>query len=297
LIKTKDEKDDSAGPASLVTVAADGTVFIWAFGSKNGHKRDLSQSMDLMGANTPSKDLIVNKPPLRRVLSQTEMARFQESMAYSSDDKDTTPTVKKAQAPTLGGPTIARRGSRFLLAQTPRLDPPISAPFDSSGRRRVTKGNSPSPPASPKSQRQVTRKISNPTISSSARTRTRGPGIETNKLVESTDVICRSLRSYRKKLASSPDDLSAETLKSLERELGLTARAVGEKAMKARGVAEETVMIKLLSQYSERLLEMLDEKFASTLAKQISGNGALTPPEGEDALTLEDERHPSIQEE
>jgi len=88
----------------------------------------------------------------------------------------------------------------------------------------------------------------------------------------------------------------------LERELGLTARAVGEKAMKARGVAEETVMVKLLSQYSERLLEMLDEKFASTLARQISGNGALTPPDSgagasEDALALEVERHPSIQEE
>lgn len=110
------------------------------------------------------------------------------------------------------------------------------------------------------------------------------------------------MRSYRKKLATSSDDLSAETLKSLERELGLTARAVGEKAMKARGVAEETVMVKLLSQYSERLLEMLDEKFAATLAKQISGtSGTLTPPESgggtEDAMTLKDERHPSIQEE
>ena len=298
LIKTKDEKDDSPGPASLVTVAADGTVFIWAFGSRNTHKRDLSQSMELMGLNTPSKDLLVNKPPLRRVLSQTEMARFQERA--SEDDSVTTPTIKKAPAV----PTIARRGSRFSLAQTPRLDPPMPTTFDSSGRRRATKGNSPSPPTSPKSQRQVTRKASNPTISSSARSRTRstGFGSESNALATSTDNICRNLRSYRKKLATSPDDLSAETLKSLERELGLTARAVGEKAMKARGVAEETVMVKLLSQYSERLLEMLDEKFASTLARQISGNGALTPPDSgagasEDALALEVERHPSIQEE
>lgn len=299
LIKTKDENDNSPGPASLVTVAADGTVFIWAFGSRNTHKRDLSQSMELMGLDTPSKDLLVNKPPLRRVLSQAEMARFQERMA--EDEDVVTPTIKKAPAV----PTIARRGSRFSLAQTPRLDPPISTSFDSSGRRRATKGNSPSPPASPKStQRVVTRKASNPTISSSARSRIRSTKLdisEPNALATSTDNICRNLRSYRKKLATSPDDLSAETLKSLERELGLTARAVGEKAMKARGVAEETVMVKLLSQYSERLLEMLDEKFASTLARQISGGGALTPPElegAEDAMALgEGKRHPSIQEE
>lgn len=49
--------------------------------------------------------------------------------------------------------------------------------------------------------------------------------------------------------------------------MGLTARAVGEKAMKAKGVVDETAMVKLLAQYSERLLEMLDDKFAVTLAK------------------------------
>jgi hypothetical protein len=78
---------------------------------------------------------------------------------------------------------------------------------------------------------------------------------------------------YRKKLTNSSDNLSPETLRDLERELGLTARAVGEKAMKARGVVDETAMVNLLSQYSERLLEMLDEKFAATLAKQLNLKG------------------------
>lgn len=73
--------------------------------------------------------------------------------------------------------------------------------------------------------------------------------------------------------------------------------------MKARGTVEETVMVKVLSQYSERLLEMLDEKFAATLAKQINGtSGMMTPPDSggrvaEDAMGLVEERHPSIQEE
>lgn len=41
------------------------------------------------------------------------------------------------------------------------------------------------------------------------------------------------------------------------------ARAIGEKALKNKGKAEEQAMVQLLSQYSERLMEMLDEKFAA----------------------------------
>jgi hypothetical protein len=86
--------------------------------------------------------------------------------------------------------------------------------------------------------------------------------------------MCRNLRIYRKKLTTNTDNLSTENLAAVERELGLTLRAVSEKAMKARGAADETVMVKMLSQYSERLLEMLDEKFAATIAKQAQLNGS-----------------------
>jgi hypothetical protein len=51
---------------------------------------------------------------------------------------------------------------------------------------------------------------------------------------------------------------------------------VGEKAVKAKGAVDENVMVKLLSQYSERLIEMLDERFK---VSTISSREGSSPPE------------------
>jgi WD40 repeat protein len=263
VITSNEDGQISSKSTCLVTVAADGTAFIWSFGNRSNSKHDISRSMELMGLETPSKDLTVNKPPLRRVLSQSEMARFQQK----SPDEEMTPTGKTR-------PPLQKRTSRFSLAQTPRLDPSPMTTYDPTGRRKNMRTKSPSPPTSPR-QPRVYRKPSLPNLTS-VRTRTKSGGtpVEAVPLATSTEQICKSLRIYRKKLTNSTDNLSPETLRELERELGLTARAVGERAMKARGAADETVMVKLLSQYSERLLEMLDEKFAATLAKQLNHNRA-----------------------
>jgi WD40 repeat protein len=263
VITSKDDGQPSSKSTCLVSVAADGTAFIWSFGTRSNSKNDISRSMELMGLATPTKDLTVNKPPLRRVLSQSEIARFQQK----SPDEETTPSAKAR-------PTLQKRTSRFSLAQTPRLEPSPMTTYDPTGRRKTMRTKSPSPPISPRHTRiGISRKPSLPNLTT-ARTRTKSSGAptETIPLTTPTEQICRALRVYRKKLTNSPDNLSPETLRDLERELGLTARAVGEKAMKARGVVDETAMVKLLSQYSERLLEMLDEKFAATLAKQLNLN-------------------------
>lgn len=257
--------DDAMSPRCtyLVSVAADGTVFIWSFGARSNSKHDLSRSMELMGMNTPNKELLVNKPPLRRVLSQSEMARFQQKSP--DEDLSSTPTGKAR-------PKLEKRTSRFSLAHTPKLDPSPVTTYDPTGRRKAI-GRSPSPPTSPKT-RTLYRKSSNPAIAVRSRTKSGGGPVEgLNNLTTSTEQMCRNLRIYRKKLMTSSDNLSAENLAAVERELGLTLRAVSEKAMKARGAADETVMVKMLSQYSERLLEMLDEKFAATIAKQARLNG------------------------
>jgi WD40 repeat protein len=263
VITSKDDGQTSSSSTCLVTVAADGTAFIWSFGARSNSKHDISKSMELMGVATPTKDLTVNRPPLRRVLSQSEMARFQAKTA----DEETTPTGKPR-------PTLQSRTSRFSLAQTPKLDPSPMSIYDPTGRRKTMRTKSPSPPVSPRHTRPgITRKPSLPNITSArSRTKSGGTPTEATSVSTSTEHICKSLRAYRKKLMNSNDTLGPETLRDLERELGLTARAVGEKAMKARGDVNETVMAKLLSQYSERLLEMLDEKFAATLAKQLNLN-------------------------
>lgn len=262
VITSVEDEPPSRRCTYLVSVAADGTVFIWSFGARSNSKHDLSRSMELMGMNTPNKDLLVNKPPLRRVLSQSEMARFQQK----SPDQDLSTPTGKAR------PKLERKTSRFSLAQTPKLEPSPMTTYDATGRRKA-RGRSPSPPTSPK-PRTLYRKSSNPAIAVRSRTKSGGGPVEgINNLTTSTEQMCRNLRIYRKKLMTSTDSLSPENLAAVERELGLTLKAVSEKAMKARGAADETVMVKMLSQYSERLVEMLDEKFAATIAKQSQLNG------------------------
>jgi hypothetical protein len=76
--------------------------------------------------------------------------------------------------------------------------------------------------------------------------------------------------------------MSPEIAKEVERELAATARAIGER-VKTKAF-EETVMVKLLDQYSERLVTMLDEKIAASVAQRVRessvGNfsdGAVSP--------------------
>jgi hypothetical protein len=88
-----------------------------------------------------------------------------------------------------------------------------------------------------------------------------------------SEQLCRSLRAYRKKLSVSSDTLKAENVREMERELGLTAKALGEKAARTKGISEG-VLTKLLDQYSERLVEMIDEKIVRRVARKVSLDGS-----------------------
>jgi hypothetical protein len=264
-------RSDEQEQRCLVTVAVDGTIFIWSYGAKSAQKADLSSSMELMGV-TPSKDVLAHKPPLRRVLSQSEMARFRQSSPEQEDLLTPTHPGKKSHRP------LEKKSSRFSLAQTPKLEPSLAS-YDSGSRRRTRVARSPSPSSpnrkSPPRQSVIRRKTSsseipNPRLRQSTARASIGPGVPTsNELASSTDIICRALRSYRRKLASSNETLAPECLRDIEREIGLTARAVGEKALKNKEAVEENVMVKLLNQYSERLMEMLDERFKGAV---VNGN-------------------------
>ena len=268
--KLEGESESLNNQRSLVTVAVDGTIFIWNLDMKLSPPRnDLSKSMDLLGASTPTnKDLLASKPPLRRVFSQSELARFQRS----PDEEVTTPTGGRS-------PKLRKKGSKFSLAQAPKLDPSpmpsIPREFQTSGptfaqplNRKSYRNRSPSPPSPRNTQLSKSRR---PSLDVRSRTKSGGPVHEFGSLGASTEQVCRTLRAYRKRLANSSDNLTPEAVRELERELALTARAVGEKAIKSKTV-DESVMVKLLDQYSERLVQMLDEKIAATIALQVRQN-------------------------
>lgn len=268
--KLVSESESPNNQRSLVTVAVDGTIFIWNLDMKLSPPRnDLSKSMDLLGASAPTnKDLLASKPPLRRVFSQSELARFQRS----PDEEVATPTGGRS-------PRLRKKVSKFSLAQAPKLDPSpmpsIPREFQTSGpsfaqplSRKSYRNRSPSPPSPRNTQLSKSRR---PSLDVRSRTKSGGPVHEFGSLGASTEQVCRTLRAYRKRLANSSDNLTSEAVRELERELALTARAVGEKAIKSKTV-DESVMVKLLDQYSERLVQMLDEKIAATIALQVRQN-------------------------
>ncbi|KAF2190746.1 WD40 repeat-like protein [Zopfia rhizophila CBS 207.26] len=286
LVESASSDDGYGGKKSLVTVAVDGTIFVWNLDLKQPNRQDLSKSMDLLEPSTPTnQDLLVNKPPLRRVFSQSELARFQRS----PDDDNPTPTGSRS-------PKLRKRLSKFSLAQAPKLDP---SPMPSMPRDLRTSGStlgqgtirksyrhrSPSPP-SPRNA-QLTKRRSSVDVGTRVRSK---PANEFGSLGASTESLCRTLRAYRKRLGNSSDSLSSELVRDVERELAQTARVVGEKA-KSKSV-DETVMVKLLDQYSERLVSILDEKIAASVALRVGENsesgvsGGLASP----ALQMAEER-------
>ncbi|KNG50302.1 wd domain-containing protein [Stemphylium lycopersici] len=260
LVQTPESLADESSEKSLVTVAVDGTIFVWALGVQASNRQEISKSMDLLTPNTPSnQDLLSNKPPLRRVMSQSELARYQRSQ----QEGDATPSGSRS-------PKLRKKVSKFSLTPAPKLEPsPMQGssrdgrvttwPDKGTGRRN--KNRSPSPP-SPRNRQQSKRRAS-----IDNRSRTKAPAHEFGSIGASTESLCRTLRAYRKRLANSSDTMSPELAKEVERELAVTARAIGDR-VKTKAF-EETVMVKLLDQYSERLVNMLDEKIAASVAQRV----------------------------
>ena len=112
---------------------------------------------------------------------------------------------------------------------------------------------------------------------------------EFGSLGASTESLCRTLRAYRKRLANTSDTMSPELAKEVERELAATARAIGDK-VKTKAF-EETVMVKLLDQYSERLVNMLDEKIAASVAQRVRESSVGNFSDGADSPVVA--QHPS----
>lgn len=88
----------------------------------------------------------------------------------------------------------------------------------------------------------------------------------TNSLKNCTMQICRSLHTFRRRLNTSAEVLPMEEVKELEKELTLTARALADKVARK----SETVMVgQLLNQYSERIVDMLDEKIKGRVREEM----------------------------
>ena len=280
------ESDTAVEPnkTTLISTGSDGTIMIWDVVAKA--PPDLLEPAEIAEEATPSKESTAAQKPLRRILSRSELAEFQKA----SDSDNSTP-VSTPTGRTSPPRTMRRKPSRFSLAQSPKLGIPPVPSFSSSqtspnpspgvgadrsgGQPRkqsntVIRDRSPSPP-SPKGLNGVATVAASstrrPSFDARSRTKSAGNVSEFGSLGMSTEQVCRTLRAYRKKLSSSSDALRPDGVRELERELGLTARALGERE---KGKAtSEAVLAKLLDQYSEKIADLIDEK----IAWRVGGGG------------------------
>ncbi|KAH8590233.1 WD repeat protein-like protein [Bisporella sp. PMI_857] len=238
---------------TLVSTGSDGTIMIWDLSPRSP---DLLESPDFSREESPPKESLSVRPPLRRVLSRAEIAEFQRASPVSTPSGRASPPR-----------TVRRKTSRYgLSTQSPSILPPMpsgskylmSASEDSSSRKGSPRNRSRSPPGSPKGRESRRSSLADTRI----RTKSNSNLSEFGTLNMATEQACRTLRAYRRKLASS-EAVKDELLKELEQELRLTALAVGERSLKSKAITE-TIMTGLLDQYSSRLVSMFDEKLRLT---------------------------------
>ncbi|KAI1418261.1 WD domain-containing protein [Hypoxylon sp. FL1857] len=240
--------EDDNSKRKVVTAGSDGTIMIW--------EMDLQDPSWGTATRDPSpiKDsFTLSRPTLRRVLSKAELAEFQR----------TSPSATGRRSPPR---TLTKRKSIYNLASTPSSSsktptaplqncPELSIAEDTPTRRPSADSRCVSPPASPKAK--VRRRPSLPALNS-AKTKSSSNLRAFGSLSMATEQACRTLRAYRKKLAST-DPISQDVLAELDQELRLTAVALGDRATRSKAMSD-TMLNGLLDQYSERLVAMLDEK-------------------------------------
>lgn len=249
LLEMKSSESPTGVQSTLISTGLDGVVMIWDLSISQQQLQEPSQSPSRAEDATPAKELTAVKPPLRRILSRTEIAGLR-----GQDTPISSPTPIREQSP----PRLRKRTSRFglgpLLSKTngnvngngntsssttqipgSRRSPTINPPSETKSIRE----RSPSP-QSPKASKTITTSSSTSNLrraSVDIRSRAKSNGqsngnSEFGSLNMSTEQVCRTLRAYRKKLGGSTDHLNAAS--ELERELDLTVRALGDRSKKVQ---------------------------------------------------------------
>ncbi|TGJ83156.1 hypothetical protein E0Z10_g5616 [Xylaria hypoxylon] len=240
------EEDDAN--RKVVSVGSDGTIMIWEMDLQDRGGGSVSRE------SSPAKDPTtpISQPTLRRVLSKSELAEFQRPSSSAGGRRSPPRTLSKRRSLYFGNFSSAAPMRTPVGAQPSSPAPVI---LEDTPSRRPSGTPSGSPPVSPKFR--VKRRPSVP-ILNSAKTKSNGNLRSFGSLNMSTEQTCRTLRAYRKKLAST-EPISQEFLAELDQELRLTAVALGDRATRSKTMSD-TMLNGLLDQYSERLVSLLDEK-------------------------------------
>lgn len=256
----------------LVSVAADSTMFVWDTTTARQARSYFSNGSDEAVEFIPDIRL---DPPMRRVISSTELARFARKKSTTDESKSSSPTSTTTSIRPVSPYRLRHKTSRTSIAQPPKLEPTS----DYAHNRSIQRSPSPPSPRSQNRKRESMRRKSMATLrTKSSETVLRDtPALPAPKqaafgtLAASSESMCRTLRVYRRKLVTSPDSSDQpDSLHELDKELRLTIRALAERtAGKQRGL-DESSMNMLLDQASEKLVEMLDGRMKERLEIELS---------------------------
>lgn len=246
VIQSPDTADDTS--AKIVTVAADGTIFIWDTLPErpNSSGSDQGLQVPFVAATGPASA----EQPLRKVISHSELARFQRSNSVDMSENEP-PSSSMATPTILRSPTrLKHKPSRLVVKSTPRLEPSPLASYRmntvaSQGSKLGHRSPSPHSPLRAKSSTHFRPKsTTGGTISSASRSnRERSNSVVSSKpessgfgsVAASTEQLCRTLKAYRQKLEKSSSSVAPEKLAELDNELEATMSLVQKTLGKKRG--------------------------------------------------------------
>lgn len=264
----------------VVSVGCDGTIFIWILDLRDGLSEATSRSP------SPTKDASVgpSRTPLRRILSKLEIAEFPRPSSSHSGRRSPPRTLH----PNKSRKNLSSSSAASLKTPTaPNFDYPSSLAEETPTRQSSSNrsGSPTTTDTSPPSTRLLKRRPSMPALGStqapaqtarkkSSAINLRGSyGASAGSLQAASEQTCRQLRAYRTKLTASEATVAPEMLAELETELRLTGAAVAERVSRTQVPVTEPVLSGLLDRYSERLVEMLDEKLRLRLGARAEGEG------------------------
>ncbi|KAB8254434.1 WD40-repeat-containing domain protein [Aspergillus pseudonomiae] len=219
---------------TLISSGIDGVVMMWNISVQPFQAQEITRNTS-KEEDEGSKEMALSRPPIRKILSKNELAEFRHEHgtgASTPTREQSPPLIRKLSKLSLG-PTSAKNGDA-----TPRTPTPASA---RSSSRLERSHRTPSPPSPKSTPAKKTSHLSHNNHRSPLDIRSRsryGGKTEFGSLNMSTEQVCRTLRAYRKKLNGAKENLPSQ--KELERELGLTLRALHSRTKGCESTETET---------------------------------------------------------
>lgn len=267
--KNASENDESKA-VHVVTVAADSTIFVWDTLPPAPLLSEATAETNEAAAatlNTPTP----LRPPLRKVLSFSEVSRFKREK--SIDEGNESPTHSQRQP---SPQRLRKKPSKISIAQTPKLEPAFRGEHS---RRRSLRKRSPSPP-SPRARNNAgparkpslgmtLRSKSSENVLNGVTSPTSTLHTGFGSMTASSESLCRTLRAYRKKLftSSALETVTPETLRELETELKLLNQALEQRSPTKK--VDDEAMAKVLEEASKKIVRRLDEPIKERVEDEL----------------------------